>query len=97
MWGVRECVMLATIMQKDIFGHNFLTKEIRSTILMSISMFSMSRNPMVPFMLPIDFNFSSSWPMQNQILGHISITNIANIIIWFTVIKVMLKFHNQSR
>ena len=97
MSDVRERVMLATILQKDIFSHNFSTKALRLTILMFISMFLRSRNPMMPFMLPYDFDLSRSSPMWNHILGHISGINITNIITWFTVIKVMLKFHSQSK
>ena len=34
-WDVRERVTLATIMQKDVFDHNFRTKALRMTILAS--------------------------------------------------------------
>ena len=53
MCDVHERVMLATIMQKDVFDHNFWTKALRM-ILVSIDLFFRSRNPMVPFILPYD-------------------------------------------
>ena len=58
--NVRECVTLATIMQKDIFDHNFRTKALRMTILASRYMFSRSRNLMVPFVLTYDLELSRS-------------------------------------
>ena len=38
-WDVRERVTLASIMQKDVFGHNFRTKALGMTILASRYMF----------------------------------------------------------
>ena len=60
MCDVRERVLLATIMQKDVFYHNFSTNALRMTILTSRSMFWRARNPMVPFILTCDLDFSRS-------------------------------------
>ena len=60
MCDVRERVTLATIMQKDVFDHNFRTKALRMTILASRYMFSRSRNLMVPFVLTYDLDLSRS-------------------------------------
>ena len=53
-------VTLSTIMQKDVFEHNFLTKALKMTILVSRSMFLRSRNPMVPFIWTYDLDLSGS-------------------------------------
>ena len=92
MFGYRKyrCVLeiaqmveysFATIMQKDVFDHNFQTKALRMTILASGCMFLRSRNPMVPFVFTydLDLDLSRSWPLRNHILGHISIINVQNV------------------
>ena len=81
MWGVRERVMLAIIVQKDVFDHNFWTKALRMMILASRCMFVRSRNLMVPFVLTydLDLDLSRSWPEQNNILAHISVTKGQNV------------------
>ena len=53
-------VTFATIMQKDVFDHNFRTKALGMTILGSRYMFVRSRNLMVPFVLTYDLGFSRS-------------------------------------
>ena len=78
-WDVRERVTLATIMQKDVFDHNFRTKALRMMILASRFMFSRSRNLMVPFVLTYDLDLSRSWPLWNHVLGHISVINGQNV------------------
>ena len=50
MCNIHERVTLATIMEKDVFDHNFLTKALMTMILASKSMFFTSRNPIVPFL-----------------------------------------------
>ena len=77
--NVHEHVTLATIMQKDVFDHNFWTKALRMTILVSRSMFSRSKNLMVPFVLAYDLDLLRSWPLQNHILGHNSVINGQNV------------------
>ena len=74
-WDVRERVTLATIMQTDVFGHNFGTKPLGMTILAPRYMFLRSRNLMVLFVLTYDLDLSRSWPLRNHILGHISVIN----------------------
>ena len=44
MQDVWEHVTLATILQKYLFDHNFLTKAVRMTVLVSRSMLSLSKN-----------------------------------------------------
>ena len=78
-WDVRKRVTLATIMQKDVFDHNFWTKALGMTILASRYMFLRSRNVMVPFVLTYDLDLSRSWPLQNHIMGHISVINGQNV------------------
>ena len=60
MCDIHECVTLATIMQKDIFDHNFLTKALKMTIGVSRSIFLRSRNPILPFISPYDLDLSRS-------------------------------------
>ena len=78
-WDVCKRVTLATIMQKDVFDHNFRTKALGMTILASRYMFLRSRNLMVPFVLTYDLDLSRSWPLQNHIMGHISVINRQNV------------------
>ena len=78
MWDVRECLTFTSILQKDIFDHEVLTKALRMTISVSGSKFRRSRNPMVSFIFTYDLDLSRSWPLQNVILGHISVTNVQN-------------------
>ena len=78
-WDVRERVTLATIMQKDVFDHNFRTKALRMTILVSRSMFLRSNNLKLQFILPYDLDLLRLWPLWNHILGHIAITNWQNM------------------
>ena len=56
MCDVCKCAMLSTIMQKDIFDHNFRTKALKMTILVSRSMFLRSSNLMLPFIFPYDLD-----------------------------------------
>ena len=70
---VRERVTFATIKQKDLFDDNFPTKALRMTILATKYMFPRSRNLIVPFVLTYDLDLSRSWPLQNHVLGHISV------------------------
>ena len=49
------------------------------TILAPRYMFSRSRNLMVPFVLTYDLDLSRSWPLQNHVLGHISVINGQNV------------------
>ena len=58
-----------------VFDHNFWTKALRMTTLVSRSMFVKLRNLVVPFIFTYDLNLSMSWPLHNHILGHISIIN----------------------
>ena len=44
MWDVHECVTLATIMQKDVFDHNFWTKALQVTILASRYVFKVKES-----------------------------------------------------
>ena len=55
-------VTLATIMQKDVFDHNFQTKSLRMTILPSryMYMFFRSRNLMEPFDITYDLDLAMS-------------------------------------
>ena len=62
---------------KKTFDHNFWTKALRKTILVSRSMFLRSRNPLVPFVLTCDLDLSRSWLLQNHILD-ISVVNGQN-------------------
>ena len=78
-WDIRERVTLATIIQKDVFDHNFRSKALRMMILASRYMFSRSRNLMVPLVLTYDLDLSRSWPLWNHILGHISVINEQNV------------------
>ena len=48
------CITMSTIMQKDVFDHNFQTKALKMTIVVSRSMFLRPRNPMVLFILTFD-------------------------------------------
>ena len=75
MCDVHERVMLATILQKDVFDRNFWNKALTMTILVSWSMFLKSRNQMVPFILPYNLDLSTSQPLQNHIFGCISSLN----------------------
>ena len=59
MCDIHEYVMLATIMQKDVFDHNFLIKALMTMILASRSMLFRSRNLIVPFFI-YDFDLSRS-------------------------------------
>ena len=34
---------------------------------------------MVPFIVTYDLDLSRSWPLQNNILGHLSVTNGENV------------------
>ena len=79
MCDVRERATLATIKQKDLFDHNFLTKALRMTILASRYMFSRSRNLIVLFALTYDLDFLRSSPLQNHVLGHISVIKVQNV------------------
>ena len=72
MCDMHERVTLATIMQKDVFDHNFWTKALMTMILASRSMFFRSVNLMVSFLLTYDLDLLRSWPLQNHILDHIS-------------------------
>ena len=63
MSDVRKCVTLSTVMQKDIFEHNFLTKALKMTTLVSRSMFLRSRNLMVPFIWTYDLDLSRLWSL----------------------------------
>ena len=47
-------ITMSTIMQKDVFDHNFQTKALKMTILVFRSMFLRPRNLMVPFILTYD-------------------------------------------
>ena len=78
-WDVRERVTLATIIEKDVFDHNFRSKALRMMILASRYMFSRSRNLMVPFVLTYDLDLSRSWPLWNDVLGNISVINAQNV------------------
>ena len=78
-FDVRERVTFATIKQKDVFHLNLRTKALRMTILASRYIFSRSRNLMVPFVLTYDLHLSTSWPLQNHVLGHISVINGQNV------------------
>ena len=71
-WDVREHVMLATIIQKDVFDHNFRSKALWMMILASRYMFSRSRNLIVPFVFTYDLDLSRSWPLWNHIFWAIS-------------------------
>ena len=59
---IRERVTLATIVQKDVFAHNFWTKALRMTILASRSMSLRSRHPVVPFVLTYDLDQGHDLP-----------------------------------
>ena len=48
-------------------------------ILVPIDLFLTSRNPVLPFVLIYDLGLSRSWPLQNNILGHILVTDGQNI------------------
>ena len=47
-------------------------------------MFLRSRNLMVPFVVTYDLDLSRSWPLQNHVLGHISVINGQNAAKFFT-------------
>ena len=62
MGDVCERVMLASIMQKDVFDHNF-RKALRMTMFASRYMFLRSWNLMVPFFWTYDLDLSRRWPL----------------------------------
>ena len=50
------CIMFTAIVQKDVLGHNFLTKAHGMMNFMSRTMFSGSRNQLVPSILMISLS-----------------------------------------
>ena len=60
-------------MQKDVFDHNFQTKALRMMILVSKYVFEVKESDAV-----ICFNLWP-WPLQNHILGYISVINGQNV------------------
>ena len=53
---VRKDVTFSTILQKYVFDHDFWTKELRMTILVSRSMFLRARNLQAPYILTYDLD-----------------------------------------
>ena len=73
MCDIHERITLATIMQKDVFDHNFWTKALMTMILAPRSVFYVKEPDSAIFYL-------WPWPFKvmifaNHILGHISVTN----------------------
>ena len=74
MCDVRERVMLATFLQKDVFDHNFWTKTLRMTILVSRSVSQVKESDGAIY-CAYDLDLVRSWPLQNHISGYISVSN----------------------
>ena len=65
-WDIGQCVMLATILQKYTFGHNFWTKPLRMMILVPWLLVLWSKNFLVPFILMNDLDLLKLWPLQSH-------------------------------
>ena len=84
MYDVREHVTLATIMQKDVFDHNFRTEELRMTILASRYMiFKVKESDGAIFFLLMTLTF------QGHDIWEITFWAISQLVI----LKMLLNFN----